>query len=132
MSHLGGTDSVPKLRDRLRYTRTPLTVLRDARLSLLARVVYGELAANVFQGSVANIGLRLVAERIGASKSSVARAVRELETAGHLVPTGEEKRRTYYTLTSPVFGQKQGRMTEVVSSPSGGKRYASIAKEEVA
>jgi DNA-binding transcriptional MocR family regulator len=113
------------------YARIPVEVLFDSRISDQAKLVYCALAMSVFQGSVAFIGQRLIADRFGVSQSTVSRRLRELEKVGHIRRmAGKRGYRAHWALTSVVFGQKQGKVTEVVSSPSGGLRYASV--EEVA
>lgn len=95
--------------------------------------MYAELALWVFQGRTCSIGIRKIAERLGFSKTTVADAMDGLVQIGAIqVKSGQGRgKRSVYVLMSPVFGQKQGRVTEVVSAPSG-KRYASVAVEEVA
>lgn len=114
------------------YARTPREVLLDKDLSHSATRVYARIALDVKQGTTAKLGQRLIAKDLGMDRSTVAAALAELQAQGHLVIVGTGQRRRVYHLKSAVFGQKQGCVTEVVSSPSGGKRYASITKGEVA
>lgn len=115
------------------YGRIPREVLADRSLSAEAKVVYACLALTTFQGSVAYIGQRLIGEILGCSQASVSRRLRELERAGHIKQNDVGRgRRSFWELTSQVFGQKQGRETVVVSAPRGGRRYASVNREEVA
>lgn len=115
------------------YARIPREVLIDAGISSDAKVAYAVLAMSTFQGSVAYVGQRLVAKILGVSQPSVSRRFAELERAGHIkqAPAARGKR-AHWELLSPVFGQKQGKYTEVVSAPSGGRRFASVDVEEVA
>lgn len=115
------------------YARIPREVLIDARVSSDAKIVYGILAMATFQGSVAYVGQRLIGQTLNISQSSVSRRLAELERAGHIRQAPDTRgKRAHWELLSPVFGQKQGRETVVVSSPKGGKRYASVDREEVA
>ena len=51
-----------------------------------------------------------------------------LVNGGHLqILAAERGRRAMYILTSNVFGQKQGKVDEVISAPSG-KRLVSVRK----
>ena len=115
------------------YARIPREVLIDAGLSSDAKVVYAVLALSTFQGSIAYVGQRLVGTILGVSQPTVSRRLAELERAGHIrqAPAVRGKR-AHWELLSAVFGQKQGQKTVVVSSPSGGRRYASVDVEEVA
>lgn len=109
-------------------------MLHDERLSPAAKLVYAELALWVFQGRTCSIGIRKIAERLSLSKTTVVEAMDSLVRLGAIqVKSGQGRgKRSVYVLMSPVFGQKQGRVTEVVSAPSGGRRFASVAVEEVA
>lgn len=136
MSDIGRTESVRSTSDRSakpRYARLPLEVLRNTELSWRARVVYAELSANIFQGSVARIGLRLIGQRLGCGRDAVARAIAELETAKLVTVERSVKSRSWYVLASPVFGQKQkAGAKEVVSCPRGHKQMVSVPREEIA
>jgi DNA-binding transcriptional ArsR family regulator len=115
------------------YARIPRNVLGDLSVSSDAKVVYAVLAMSTFQGAVAYMGQRLIGQFLGVSQSSVSRRLAELEKAGHIKQASDKRgKRAHWELLSPVFGQKQGRATEVVSAPSGGRRYASVVIEEVA
>ena len=110
------------------YARLPREVLIDSAVSSDAKIVYAVLAMSTFQGSVAYVGQRFIGELLGMSQSTVSRRLKELERAGHVVHAPDSRgKRAHWELTSPVFGQKQGRVTEVVTAPSGGRRYASVA-----
>lgn len=136
MSDIGRTDSVRTRSDRSakpRYARLPLEVLRNSKLSWRARVVYAELSANIFQGSVARIGLRLIGQRLGCGRDAVSRAIAELERAEIVIVERNTKSRSWYVLTSPVFGQKpRAGVKEVVSCPRGHKQMVSVPREEIA
>lgn len=113
------------------HGRIPASVLLDKELSSEAVRVYGLLALSVYQGTVAYVGMREIGRIIGKSAATVKRRIDELAAREHIVPRpGKNGQRSHYHLTSPVFGQKQrAGVTEVVSAPSGGQRYASIGKE---
>lgn len=54
--------------------------------------------------------------------------IKRLVDRGHLRMSASERgRRAMYILTSNVFGQKQGKVDEVVSTPRG-KRLVSVSK----
>lgn len=111
-----------------RYGRIPMEILVDLSLNSEAVRVYGMLASSVFQGNVATVGMRRIGKLIGKSPATVMRRLRELEAAGHIkVPPQRLGQRGFYELLSPVFAQKQrAGIEEVVSSPSGGRRLASV------
>jgi len=120
---------VASKQSQFRYARTPESLLHDRVLSGTARLVYVEMALHVWQGSVARIGQRRIAQNLGFSRGRVSRGIEELAERGHVTVTGTGQSRRTYVLKSPVFSQKQGRETVVVSSPSGGRRYASVGSE---
>ena len=115
------------------YGRIPVEVL-TAPISDRAIRIYGILAAHVFEANAAYIGVRRLASLIpGASKSQIHRRLKELEDAGLISVSRQSKgRRSFYSLTSPVFAQKQGRETVTRSAPGGVPRMVSIAREDVA
>ena len=113
----------------MRYARTPASVLHDLKLSVWARLVYTEIALHVWHGRVTRVGQRLIAKNLGFHQETVLRAVRELAERGLLDVVGAGKARRSYVLHSPVFAQKQGQETVVVSSPSGGRRMVSVGPE---
>ena len=87
--------------------------------------MFGILSLKTFQGNVATLGVRKLADLSGKGKSTVNRALRELAEIGHIRPA-ERKRgqRGFYVLTSPVFAQKQGEADEIISRPR--KRLVSV------
>ena len=110
-----------------KYARVPDSVLFDRKLSLSARSVYGVLARYAFQGTTASIGQRKIARLLGIHLETVNLAIHELEERNHVAIAGKGKSRRYYHLLSPIFGQKQrAGYEEVIGSPSGGRRLASI------
>ena len=113
------------------YGRVPASVSLDLSVSSDAVRIYSLLALSVYQGNIARVGMRQLGKIIGKSAATVKRRIVELVKAGHLKPnTGKSGERAFYELTSPVFGQKQrSGVTEVVSSPSRGRRYASLGKD---
>ncbi len=134
MSHPGRITSESSRRlTSERYGRGPDSVILDVNLSDFAKVVYVLIARHVFQGNTASIGTREMARLLSTTQSRVTRAVRELIAAGK-VENRRVKRgqRGMWVLPSSIFAQKQGKQTVVVSSPSGGRRYASVDIEEVA
>lgn len=112
------------------YARIPREVLTDSSLSHSSVRVYGAISIRVAQGTTAKIGQRKLAAELGMDRSTVATALGELLSRGYLCIDGTGRRRRTYHLTSPVFGQKQrAGVTEAVSAPSGGRRYASVGRE---
>jgi DNA-binding MarR family transcriptional regulator len=110
-----------------KYARIPDSVLCDAELSPAARCVYCALARHVYQGSTVNRGQRYLAAFVRMNIGTVNRALHALEERGHITIIGKGKARRLYHLTSPVFGRKQrAGVREVIGSPSGGRRLASV------
>jgi hypothetical protein len=115
------------------YARLPREVLTDTMLGHAAVRVYGFLSLGVGQGSVARVGQRLIASKTGMDRGTVAAGIAELVSRGYItVAAAKRGCRQGYVLNSGVFGQKQGKYTEVVSAPSGGRRFASVNVAEVA
>lgn len=98
-----------------KYARIPRSVLFAAGvLTAEQRCVYGALADQVWQGRTAALGERLMAKKLGFSRSTVQEALRVLQTKGFIQRSEKRiNRRWCYELVSPVFGQKQGRVDEV-------------------
>jgi DNA-binding MarR family transcriptional regulator len=113
---------------RIHYSRVPIEVLCDKRLRSLEVRVLAVLAARVWQGAVATMGKRLIARLACCSESSVLRALRNLESAGHIrrFPFQPGKR-AFYELLSPVFGKKQrANYEDVIVGPHGRARLATV------
>lgn len=89
------------------WNRVPDSVLHDRALSFAARCIYAELAGSVHQGTVATVGQRRIAKRLGCSRQTVIEGLRDLEARKHIKVTEIGKQRHSYHLTSDVFGQKQ-------------------------
>ena len=110
-----------------KYARVPDSVLRDGGLSASARCVYAVLSRYTYQGMTVSIGHRRIAGILGLHKETVGTAIHELEEGKHIVIRGKGKARRIYHLQSAVFGQKQrAGIEEVIGSPSGGRRSASV------
>lgn len=111
-----------------RYVRLPYAVGADQRLSASDVRVYFALASAVWQGRTCTLGNERISAITGVSARQVRSSIRSLITAGH-VQMAERKRgqRAIYALTSPVFGQKQGKVNVVRSTPRG-KRLVSVEK----
>jgi len=110
-----------------KYARVPDSVLRDSTLSPAARCVYALLSRYTYQGTTVSIGHRRIAGLLGFHKETVGIAIRELELQRHIVIRGKGKARRVYHLRSLIFGQKQrAGIEEVISSPSGMRRLASV------
>lgn len=112
-----------------KYTRIPASVLLDTTLSSFDVRVFGVLALATWQGSTCSVGMRHIAKSLGSTTRLVQQSVQRLIVAKHLTVPGEPKRgmRAIYILTSQVFGQKQGRVNVVRSTPKG-KRLVSVEK----
>lgn len=111
------------------YGRVPASVLLDLTISSDAVRVYALLTLSVYQGRIARVGMRQMGKIMGKSAATVKRRIAELTMAGHLKADDKRKngQRGCYELTSPVFGQKQGKENVVVSAPRG-KRLVSVEK----
>ena len=110
------------------HGRIPAAVLLDPGLDTLSVRVYGVLSLSVWQGNQSYIGMRLIAELCGVSAPTVMRRLATLEARGHIKTSKSGNgKRSFYCLTSPVFGQKQRDGEHViVSQPSGRKRLVSV------
>ena len=112
------------------YARVPREVVCDQNLKPLDVQVYCMLAGSVWQGTTAKVGTRLIARCIHASRRLVVESLRRLEERGHVTKARAGRgRRDVVVLTSQVFGQKQrAGVEEVIGSPSGGRRLASVRR----
>jgi len=113
---------------RWAYARIPREVVCDATLKMLDVRVYCMLAGSVWQGATAKIGTRLIATCIHASRRLVIESLHRLEDRGHIRRAAVRRgQRETFVLMSLVFGQKQrAGVEEVISSPSKGRRFASV------
>ena len=110
------------------HARIPLSVWTDPKLHRADVHVYRVLAQAVWQGNVASIGMRRIAEESRMTLKNAHACIKRLVDCGHLRMSASERgRRSMYILTSPIFGQKQGKVDEVVSAPSG-KRLVSVRR----
>lgn len=124
------TEAYPSRDTRIeKYTRIPSSVLFDTSLSSFDVRVYGTLAIAAWQGSTCSVGMRYIASSLGSTPRLVNKSIRKLLEAKHVIrPDGARNgSRAIYILTSPVFGQKQGRANVVRSAPKG-KRLVSVNK----
>ena len=113
------------------YGKIPAQVLMDERLSANEKLMFATMALFPFQGNIAYIGLRLLAELSGCSPATAMRRVNKLLACGHLEIAKEREagKRTFYMFTSPVFGQKQRDGEKVIGvGPSGQPRMVSAPK----
>ncbi len=112
----------------IRFSRIPWTVGTDPKLSSFAVRVYVILAAHVFEGSTARIGVRALARYGAMSKNTANAAIVELSERGHIgIANMGRGQRQMYVLHSEMFGQKQGKVNIVRSTPRG-KRLVSVEK----
>lgn len=117
-----------------KYGRTPDSVLYDKSITLADRAIYTALAREIFQGNTVRIGQRLLARKLGVSKTTINDSIQELARKGHIVIAGEGKARRIYLLTSNRFGAKQRAMDagedvreELVSGP---RRRLAVARKK--
>lgn len=111
-----------------RYARIPWEVGVDRRLSAHDVRVYFVISSSVFQGRTCTIGNQRIADVAAMTARQVRLSVKNLVECQHL-QMAERRRgeRAVYILTSPLFGQKQGKVDEVISAPSG-KRLVSVRR----
>lgn len=113
------------------YTRVPESVYKDCELTPAAKCVYAVLARTTWQGNVVKMGQRLIAKTLNLSTVTVNHCIAALIARGHIVQAkpGRGLRSTYH-LTSSVFGTKaQTGKTEIVSTPSGGRRHVGASPD---
>jgi DNA-binding MarR family transcriptional regulator len=90
------------------------------------------MARRVYQGTTVKIGQRQIAKQLGCDVKTVNRAIHELEKHTYITIIGNGKARRTYHLHSSVFGKKQrAGIEEVISSPSGTPRLASVRTERL-
>jgi hypothetical protein len=125
----GAADIPPS---RIRYARVPRQVYADPRLEARGVRIYCVLASACWQGSVAQVGKRLIATEACCAECTVISSLRKLEAAGHTQKQPGRRRghRAMYVLLSPVFGQKQrAGVEEVISGPDGRRSLATVRKD---
>jgi DNA-binding Lrp family transcriptional regulator len=89
------------------------------------------MASALRHNNLAHIGQRELGKLLGISAATAGRRVRELVDAGYIDRTEQKLgQRAHYVLNSPIFAQKQGKQDIIVSSPSGGRRFASLDYEK--
>lgn len=111
-----------------RYVRIPYEVGADPRLTTSDVRVYFALASAVWQGRTCTLGNDRIAAMTGVSPRQVRNSIKALVKAEHVQMAPRKRgQRAVYALTSPVFGQKQGKVNVVRSSPRG-KRLVSVEK----
>jgi hypothetical protein len=116
---------------RIRYSRVPSEVSADRRLKPRDVCVYAVLATFCWQGSVAQVGKRLIARLAGCAERLVISSLHNLRSAGHIEKQPGQLRgqRGRYVLLSPVFGQKQrAGVEEVAMGRSGRRRLVAVRK----
>lgn len=116
------------------WARVPLTVLCDERLTHADVSVFAAVAYFVWQGSVCRQSVADIAKIARRDRAGTIASLKRLCEAGHLKrEAGARERRVQaFMATSPLFGQKQGKKTEIIRGVSGGPRFASVAVEDVA
>lgn len=110
------------------YARVPDSVADDPEISPDDERVYRVLSRRVYQGTIAQIGIRRIAKLARLHKDTVAASLRKLRERGHIEVRGEGNARRLYHLRSDLFGQKQAAgVEEVVSFPRA--RLTSVRKD---
>jgi len=126
------TQKVHQLRARKKfaemYARIPLSILCNPDLTGADKMVYATVAVFVWQGSVCRESLSDLANVASLSKRQVMASIKRLCERGLMKRDGSERSVATILLVSPVFGKKQrsGEVEEVISSPSRGRRLASV------
>lgn len=84
----------------------------------------------VYEGNACYRGQRAIAKRANISRSTVVEAIEQLSAQGFIeIVAASRGRRQFYILKSELYAQKQGKETVVASSPSRGRRYASVGPD---
>jgi hypothetical protein len=111
------------------YARIPRDIACDANLKPLDVRVYCMLAGSVWQGNAGQVGTRLIAKCIHASRRLVIESLRRLQECGHIrKATAYRGKRELYVLLSPAFGQKQRDGVEEVAIGPSGPRLVSVPR----
>jgi hypothetical protein len=93
------------LTDR-RFARIPESVLLDKNLSPRSILVYAVLSMHVFEGNIACLGQRRIAELAHIDRRRVRESLDSLAKFGHIATAITKlKLRAVYQLNSPIFGQ---------------------------
>jgi hypothetical protein len=117
---------------RAGFSRVPREVSSDRRLKHRDVRVYAVLAASCWQGTVANVGKRLIAKHAPCAERLVVASLKRLEGTGHIkkLPVRRGQRGLYH-LVSPIFGQKQrADVQEMITTPDGRRRLVTVRKEQ--
>lgn len=103
-----------------RFARIPMEVLNDSELTHADRTVYAHLAASVFQGNIACVGQRLLAQLCHMDRRTLRERLDNIARRGHISRAiGRLSGRAVYQLNSPVFLQ-DCEQVGVVSRPQVG------------
>jgi biotin operon repressor len=116
----------------LGHVRLPRAVLNDEHISNDAKIAYCALLDCNFDGR-SQIGLPRLAERIGVSRSTAWRCIRELELAGHVLNCNPRKgAAASYELLSSLRGDTSpgGRSAnpEISGTEKFQKRHREVSK----
>lgn len=116
------------------WARVPLTVLCDERLTHSDVSVFAAVAYFVWQGTICRESVVDIAKIARRDRAGTIASLKRLCETGHLqrAPGARERQVQTYMATSPLFGQKQGKKTEIIRGASGTPRFASVAIEDVA
>lgn len=116
------------LSEKPRYVRIPYEVGTDPRLTASDVRVYFALASAVWQGNTCTLGNEWIAAMTHICARQVRKSIKKLCEVKYLQMAPRRRgQRAVYILASPVFGQKQGKVNVVRSSPRG-KRLVSVEK----
>src|SRR5258708_23501895 len=92
------------------FTQVPNCLLNDKRLSLAAKVVYGKLLSYAWHNDRVFPGQDTMAEEMGTSQPTIARAIIELQKAGYLeIERRGQGQTNLYTLRHTVKTASNGR-----------------------
>ena len=89
------------------WNRTPDSVLFDHELSSDCKCVYAVLGGCTRQGTIATIGERLIASKLGIHRQTVRKSLAKLAERKHITIRGVGRERRIYHLHSNAFGAKQ-------------------------
>lgn len=111
------------------WARVPVEVIVDRRVKGTALRVYALMAAALRYTGTVSIGMRLISRKTGIAVRNVARAIKELEAAGHIKTVPKDRGyRGSYILTAKVFHEKQGKANLKAFSSEG--RLVQVAINE--
>ncbi len=86
------------------YARIPVSVLLDPALTLADKHVFAIMSMHVFEGNIACVGQRRLAELAKMDRRSLRRSLTALAKQGHIsISVVKLQRRAVYQLNSTIF-----------------------------